>query len=89
MQDIFVKSQWDMLWTFLQQGHPPLWVVLTVINGGFLLLWIYFKLTKDRQLRPATVGVLRALLFFLNFAAIYRDETIRVIRPLLNNIPFI
>ena len=89
MEDIFVKSQWDTLWTFLQQGHPPLWVVLAVINGGFLLLWIFFKLTKDRPLRPATVGALRALLLFLNIAAIYRDETMNLLRSSVNYMPFL
>lgn len=89
MKDIFVTSQWDTLWTFLQQGRPALWVLLAVINGGFLLLWLYVKMVKDRPLRPASIGTLRALFLLLNIAIIYREETINILRSSVNYMPFL
>jgi hypothetical protein len=86
MRDIFVKSQWDTAWGFLHQGHPPLWMVLAVINGGFLLFWLYMKMVKDRPMRPASIHTMRVLFVVLNFAAVYRDETIRLVRPFLSNL---
>lgn len=87
MKEIFVESQWDTLWTFLQQGYPPLWILLAAVNGAFLLFWLFAKLVKDRPLRPATIGVLRALFFFLNVVMVFRDDTLRLVRPLFDYIP--
>jgi hypothetical protein len=83
MQDIFMQSQWDTLWAFLQHGRPPLWVLLAIVDGGFVAFWIYARLAKDRPLRPATIGFLRVLFIFLNTAVVFRDDTLRIIRPLL------
>ena len=35
MQDIFVQSQWDALWAFLQHGRPPLWVLLAIVDQQY------------------------------------------------------
>ena len=83
MQDIFVQSQWDTLWVFLQHGRPPLWVLLAVVNGGFVAFWVYTKLVKDRPLRPATITFLRVLFIVLNAAVVFRDDTLRLARPFL------
>lgn len=83
MQDIFVQSQWDMLLTYLQQGRPPLWQLLALVNGGLLAFWLYAKIVKDRPLRPATVHFMRMLFLCLNVAVIFRDDTLRIIRPFL------
>lgn len=84
MQDIYVQSQWDTLLVYLQQGRPPLWVLLAIVNGGFALFWLSAKIAKDRPLRPATVGLARALFLFLNMAIVFRDDTMRIIRPWLS-----
>jgi hypothetical protein len=83
MQEIFVRSQWDTLFTYLQQGRPPLWVLLAVVNGGFLAFWLYARITGDRPLRPATMSFMRGLIFFLNTAIIFSDDTLRMLRPFL------
>lgn len=83
MQDIFVQSQWDVLLTYLQQGRPPLWQLLAVVNGGLLAFWLYAKIVKDRPLRPATVHFMRVLFLCLNVAVIFRDDTLRILRPFL------
>lgn len=83
MKDIFVASQWDTLLTYLRQGHPPLWMLLTAVNGGFLVFWLYTKIAKDRPLRPATVHMMRLLFIVANVAVIFRDDTLRVVRPFL------
>lgn len=85
MQDIFVLSQWDTLWAFLQHGRPPLWVLLAIVNGGFLILWIATRLVKDRPLRPATVHFRRAMFILLNIAVVFRDDTLNLLRPLLRH----
>lgn len=84
MQDIFVQSQWDTLWTYLKQGHPPLWVLLAVVNGGFLLFWIYGRATRKGPPRPASVNMMRALFVIANLAIIFRDDTLRILRPFLS-----
>lgn len=83
MQEIFVQSQWDTLLAYLRHGSPPLWIVLAVVNGGFLLLWLYQKFTRVGPPRPATVNMMRVLFVALNFAVIYRDDTLRLLRPFL------
>jgi uncharacterized membrane protein YfcA len=83
MEDIFVQSQWDTLLSYLKQGHPPLWVLLAAINGGFLAFWLFAKLVKDRPLRPATVHLMRFLFLVVNVALIFRDDTLRLVRPFL------
>lgn len=83
MQDIFMQSQWDTLLVYLKQGRPPLWMLLAVVNGGFLLFWLYAKIAKDRPLRPATVHFMRVLFLVLNVAVIFRDDTLRIVRPFL------
>jgi predicted PurR-regulated permease PerM len=83
MQDIFMQSQWDTLLAYLKQGRPPLWILLCAVNGGFLLFWLYAWLVKRRPLRPATVGLMRVLFVVLNAAVIFRDDTLRIIRPFL------
>lgn len=86
MQDIFVQSQWDTLLTFLKQGRPPLWQILAVVNGGFLLLWIYLRIIRKRPMRPATIQTLRLLFVLLNAAVIFREDTLRLLRPFLSYI---
>jgi len=83
MQEVFVQSQWDTLIAYLQEGRPPLWVPLAIVNGGFLAMWLYAKIVKDRPLRPATVTFMRALFFVLNVAVIFSDDTLRILRPFL------
>jgi hypothetical protein len=83
MREVFVQSQWDTLMAYLQEGHPPLWVLLAVVNGGFLAFFLYAKVVKDRPLRPATVALMRALFFVLNVAVIFSDDTLRIVRPFL------
>ncbi|MGE0004117.1 MAG: hypothetical protein AB7S92_00875 [Parvibaculaceae bacterium] len=83
MQDIFVQSQWDTILAFVKQGHPPLWVLLCAVNGGFVAFWICMRMVKDRPLRPASVTLLRVLFVILNVAAIFRDDTLRLVRPFL------
>jgi hypothetical protein len=83
MHDIFMQSQWDTLLTYLKQGRPPLWMLLALVNGGFLAFWLYAWLGKDRPLRPATVGLMRGLFLLFNAAVIFRDDTLRIIRPFL------
>ncbi len=89
MKDIFVKSQWDTFWAFLQQGHPPLWLLFLAVNGCFLLLLIYLKASKNRPLRPASVGALRALFILMNIGVLYHDETIRILRSSVDYMPFL
>jgi hypothetical protein len=83
MKDIFVQSQWDTLLAYLHQGHPPLWVLLAFVNGGFLALWVYSKLSRDRPLRRSTVNVARVLFALFNVAVIFRDDTLQLLRPFL------
>ncbi len=83
MQEVFMQSQWDTLIAYLQEGRPPLWVPLAIINGGFLAFLVYAKAVKDRPLRPATVALMRALFFVLNVAVIFSDDTMRILRPFL------
>jgi hypothetical protein len=83
MQDIFMQSQWDTLLTYLRQGRPPLWVLLCFVNGGFVLFWLYVRIVKDRPLRPATVSLMRVLFLVLNMAVVFRDDTLRMLRPFL------
>jgi hypothetical protein len=89
MQDIFVESQWDTLWTFLQQGSPALWVLLAAVNGAFLVFWLYAKIIKDRPLRPATIGFLRVLFVLANTAIVFRDQTVNIIRSSVDYMPFL
>ena len=89
MQNIFVESQWDTLWTLLQQGRPALWVLLAGVNGAFLVFWLFAKIVKDRPLRPATVGFLRVLFVLANTAIVFRDETATIIRSSVNYMPFL
>jgi len=84
MQEVFVESQWDTLIGYLLMGRPPLWVPLAIVNGGFLALWIYAKIGKDRPLRPASVTMMRVLFILLNVMVIFSDDTLRIMRPLLN-----
>jgi hypothetical protein len=83
MKDIFVQSQWDTLLAFLRQGHPPLWALLAVVNGGFLVFWIYAKIGKDRPLRRGTANMMRVLFVLFNIALVFRDETLRLLQPFL------
>jgi hypothetical protein len=83
MEEVFVQSQWDTLIAYLQEGRPPLWVPLAIVNGGFLALWLYAKMVKDRPFRPATVTFMRALFFVLNVAVIFSDDTLRILHPFL------
>ena len=83
MKDIFVQSQWDTLLAYLHQGHPPLWVLLAIVNGGFLALWVYSKLSRDRPLRRSTVNMMRVLFALFNVAVIFRDDTLQLLRPFL------
>jgi hypothetical protein len=78
-----VQSQWDTLIAYLQEGQPPLWVPLAIVNGGLLAFFLYAKVVKDRPLRPATVQFMRALFFVLNVAVIFSDDTLRLLRPVL------
>ena len=89
MRDIFVQSQWDTLWTFLQQGRPALWFLLVAVNGAFLVFWLYAKIVKNRPLRPATVGFMRVLYILANVAIVFRDETFNIIRSSVNYMPFL
>jgi hypothetical protein len=82
MQAIFVQSQWDTLFAYLQEGDPPLWVLLLIVNGGFLAVWVYQR-AKDRPPRVATVNFMRIALVLLNLAVIFSDETLSILRPLL------
>jgi hypothetical protein len=86
MSEIFVGSQWDTLVTYLQQGRPPLWVLLAIVNGGFLIFWIYLRMVKNRPMRPASVNFLRILFFLANIAVIFREDTLRLLRPFLRYI---
>ena len=83
MQDIFVQSQWDTLLTFLNQGRPPTWQLLALVNGAFLLLWIYLRVKGKTRLNPANLNVLRVLFLILNAAVIWRDYTSALLRPFL------
>ena len=83
MQDIFMQSQWDTLLAFLKQGRPPLWMLLAIVNGWFLAFWLYAKLARDRPLRPATVHIMRALILTFNGAVVFREDTLRLLRPFL------
>ena len=83
MDEIFVQSQWDTLLAFLRQGQPALWVLLALVNGWFLAVWCYAKLARDRPLRPATIHIMRALILTSNVAVVFRDDTLRLIRPFL------
>jgi hypothetical protein len=81
MEQVFVQSQWDTLIAYLQQGRPPLWVLLAFVNGWFLVFWIYARVVKDRPLRPATVQTMRILFLITNVAAVFREDTLRLLRP--------
>lgn len=83
MQEIFMQSQWDTLLVFLKQGRPPTWQLLALVNGGFLALWIYLRLTGRKRLNPVTVNLLRFLFVVLNTAVIFREDTLRLARPFL------
>ena len=83
MDEIFVRSQWDTILAFLRLGQPPLWVLLAIVNGWFLAFWLYAKLARDRPLRPATIYIMRALILTFNVAVIFRDDTLRLVRPFL------
>jgi len=83
MQEVFVESQWDTLIAYLQEGRPPLWIPLAIVNGGFLAFFVYARVAKDRPLRPATVTFMRALFVLLNVAVIFSDDTLRIMRPVL------
>jgi len=85
MHEIFMQSQWDTLLTYLEQGRPPLWQLLAMVNGAFVLFWLYRRFTKDRPLNPATFGAMRGLYFFLNVCMIFRDDTLRILRPFLSH----
>jgi hypothetical protein len=84
MEQVFVQSQWDTLIAYLQEGYPPLWVPLAIVNGGFLALWVYAKIGRDRPMRPATVTMMRVLLLLLNVMVIFSDDTLRILSPLLS-----
>ena len=83
MKDIFVQSQWDTLLAYLHQGHPPLWVLLAIVNGGFLAVWVYARVSKDRPMRPASVTLMRVLFVLLNVMVIFSDDTLRILHPFL------
>jgi hypothetical protein len=83
MEEVFVQSQWDTLIAYLQQGRPPLWVPLAVVNGGFLAFWVYAKVSKDRPMRPASLTLMRVLFVLLNVMVIFSDDTLRILRPFL------
>ena len=83
MQEIFVQSQWDTLIAYLQQGRPPLWMLLAFVNGWFLAFWIYVRVAKDRPLRSATVKTVRVLFLITNLAAVFSEDTLRLVRPFL------
>lgn len=83
MQDIFVQSQWDTLLVFLKQGRPPTWQLLALVNGAFLLLWIYLRFKGKTRLNPANLNLLRILFVILNAAVIWRDTTYALLRPFL------
>jgi hypothetical protein len=83
MEQVFVQSQWDTLIAYLQEGRPPLWVPLAIVNGGFLTLWIYAKVGKDRPMRPASVTLMRVLFVLLNMMVIFSDDTLRILHPFL------
>lgn len=83
MQDIFMQSQWDTLLVFLKQGRPSTWQLLAIVNGGFLLIWLYLRFKGRTRLNPATIHLFRVLFIVLNAAVIWREETIRLARLLL------
>jgi hypothetical protein len=59
-------------------------VPLAIVNGGFLALWVYAKIGRDRPMRPATVTMMRVLLVLLNVMVIFSDDTLRILSPLLS-----
>ena len=83
MQDIFVQSQWDTLLAYLREGRPPTWQLLALVNGGFLLLWLFLRWKGRKRLNPATTHLLRLLFVLLNSAVIFREGTLRLVQPLL------
>lgn len=83
MRDIFMQSQWDTLLVYLQQGRPPVWQLLALVNGGFVLLWVYLRFKGKKRLNPATIHLLRVLFIILNAAVIFREDTLRLARPFL------
>jgi hypothetical protein len=83
MEQVFIQSQWDTLIAYLQEGRPPLWVPLAIVNGGFLALWVYARLSKDRPLRPASITLMRVLFVLFNAMVIFSDDTLRILRPFL------
>ena len=83
MDLVFIQSQWDTLIAYLQEGRPPLWVPLAIVNGGFLAVWAYAKVSKDRPMRPASATLMRVLFVLLNVMVIFSDDTLRMLRPFL------
>lgn len=84
MQDIFVQSQWDTLMAFLRWGRPPTWQLLAIVNGAFLLYWVYLRFKGKTRLNPANLNLLRVLFVALNAAVIWRDDTTRLLRPFIS-----
>jgi hypothetical protein len=84
VEEFFVTAQWDTLFAYLKTGRPPLWQLLAAVNGALLLFWIYSKIGKDRPLRPATMHTMRLLFAVMNTAMIFREDTMRLLRPVIN-----
>jgi hypothetical protein len=83
MQNIFAQSQWDALLAYLHQGRPALWMTLAAANGLLLALWLYRRATRVGPPRPASVFMMRALFVLINLAVIFREDTMRLLRPFL------
>lgn len=81
MEKIFSQSQWDTLVAYLHQGRPPLWMILAAANGLLLALWLYRRARRVGPPRPASVFMMRALFVLINLAAIFREDTMRLLRP--------
>lgn len=81
MQEIFVQSQWDTLLAYMREGRPPTWQLLALVNGGFVLLWLYLRWKGRKQLNPVTVNLLRMMFIILNSAVVFREGTLDLVRP--------
>lgn len=83
MQDIFVQSQWDTILAYLQQGRPPLWQLLLAANGALFVFWLYGKFRRTGPPQKANLYLMRGLFIILNTAILFREDTMRMLRPFL------
>jgi len=87
MLDLFYQAQWDELYAFFAEGHPPLAVQLLVVNTIFFMVFILRRARGARSLRSETAMVVQGLLLFANASILFQDYVWHYKDRLIDAIP--